>query len=386
MELVFPMSIFSLDELAASVGTRTGNYLKDTANAAANFTCSLYKNYPAAIISNPLDSYVRGLWDTLCNGRPAGLPTPPAVPFIGGQCQAFYNLIARWTWSNPDYPAGYYNLQLWGPLGGIRSRVAGRTEYLEVLCHGTESSGFRPTAYWQGFYEQGNYPSEQFRNPRIDVQGRVDGAPDNCGDPPAKYDGPTSIPSGQDRTTTTYTYNDGTNVSVPLVYAPITGKIGFNIGALNFNFDFGGLNGSNPNADILADLADIENAIADMQSNIDGIIADMHNSPDADMPDDGTQTSDKDVSDLEGLAYVRCIVTTVPPWGDMQYGDGGPNVIYAGWLEFKRDDDYFPRQSIDFADMVFKAPQGANGYAYTLKNGYVGYTIAVQYTGDTNNG
>lgn len=377
------MSDFSLDELARNLGQRTGNFALDTANLAANFTCSLYKNYPAAIISNPADSYLRGLWDTLCNGRPAGLPNPPAPPFNGGQCPVLYDLQIFLTYPNDPSQNNTQTVRVWGPVGGIRTFDAGGNSFqIQIFCRGRYTDTPAAGQYWRVVINVGGTTAIGVYG-TIQAALRVDGQPDNCGSLPPQYSGPTQIPTGQDRTTTNYTFNDGTTVSIPLIYAPITGKIGVDVGGVKFSFDYGGANTS---ADMTDELEDIKRQLADMQDSIADINAEMHNLPYADMPIDGTSSDSGTVDGLTGLAYVRVKVTQISREGDMQYGVNGPNVIYAGWFEFRRDGESFPRQPMDFKEGVFIAPKGANGYAYTFKVGYAGYTTPVQYQEDSNNG
>lgn len=72
------------------------------------------------------------------------------------------------------------------------------------------------------------------------------------------------------------------------------------------------------------------------------------------------------------LEYVRVELTSIPANAKTQFGAGAPNVIYAGWFEFRTVGSYYNRQPIHFLDNLFVPPPGATGYAYTLYNGFRG--------------
>ena len=77
-------SISDID--AYQAGSGAADFAIATANAARNFSCNLFKNYPGAIIPNVADDFIIGLWNGFCKNSSSGLPTEPESPFSGGQC------------------------------------------------------------------------------------------------------------------------------------------------------------------------------------------------------------------------------------------------------------------------------------------------------------
>lgn len=179
----------------------------------------------------------------LCGETPnAGVPTE--VPFIGGQCDAVrYNVSVqgqRFTFSNfTCNQAGFSTqiVQVWGPVGGFRLRPQSSTSYaVEVYCRGPGSQPILPGGQWIGIAAQSS--SASCDPPWITGQtaSRVDGLPDNCGNPvpqqpvspePVYIPPQVEIPLGGGDTILT-----PINVS----FDPQVG-IEINVGDININFD-----------------------------------------------------------------------------------------------------------------------------------------------------
>lgn len=126
----------------------------------------------------------------LCGETPnAGVPTE--VPFIGGQCDAVrYNVQVqgqRFTFSSfTCNQQGFQTAisQVWGPIGGFRLRQQSPSSYaVEVYCRGPGNQPIRPGGEWFGIAAQSS--SASCDPPWITGQtaSRVDGLPDNCGNP-----------------------------------------------------------------------------------------------------------------------------------------------------------------------------------------------------------
>lgn len=365
------MADFSLDELAASIGQRTGNFAKDVANVGANFVCGLYKDYPGAVIRTPGNSFVRGLWDSLCVGRPKGLPAPPAAPFVGGQCPVVYNVYIDAVNANGTVFQSYGDI-LWGPILAIRTI---HTDYFnnraEVLCHGFWN---RPRSAEPIWFGEGNLTAWVDGEARIVRVERRDNQADNCGSLSPQYPSST-IPANRQRAIAPVTYNDGSEVSVTLVYSPIRVDLAprVTVDGIDIDFDFSGANiGVGTDS---ANLRNLEDAIKQLQDDVKDI-ADKLSEPtkppssgDYDLTESTEETAE-DKDGIEGLQWVQIELTRSPMNAKKQYGRGAQDVVYAGWFQFVVDGFYLPRDPIHFGKCVYNAPDGATGYAFTLYEGY----------------
>lgn len=390
-----------------AAGNNAGNYLAKAADAAADFACGLYKNYPGAVVGNAADSAIRGLWDGLCANRSPGLPAPPSSPASGGQCKCIDYLVTYTQYSPSGSEQG--SSVLTGPLSfgeAPNPSVPGavfQTIGFSIECIDGEPGGRGSLSYGLKTAE-GDYYAQ------IDSVSRVDGQPDNCGNAPPSYPPGTNVlPPGAGSGTGTITYNDGTDLTVPLVYAPISPQFSLNprfnvdVGGIKVQFDLGGVKidlgneNSNPALprdpfnDCSDDLDRIGRAIDDLDDKVDALEPGGNgggNTPDnpppppaATPPDDDpdldkdpkSENDPKEENGIERLKWVKIILTKVPD--KVQFGDGAPNCYFAGWFEFKAGVACYPREQINFQTSLFLAPAGADGYAYTLTNGAEGYAV-----------
>lgn len=117
-DLAFP-------ELNADLGTQTADGLRNVANTAANFACTLYQNSPAAAVGYDLTgagAFLNGLYSRLCAPRNK-LPPPPQQQFIGGQCPKRYTVVATvigGSGSGPFPPDQRTFTNVLGPITGFR--------------------------------------------------------------------------------------------------------------------------------------------------------------------------------------------------------------------------------------------------------------------------
>lgn len=392
-----------------SDGRSTGDFVSKVANAAADFACGLYRDFPAAVVSDTSpNSFGRGLMDSLCNGRGALPPAPTPVPGEG-QCKCTDYLISV-TITPPDGDASTFEL-------AFRGRVLGVVRLPEVDNNGLEpvvlrylpcdSSGneLQPAELTLGIAGLGTEVSPGGIR-------RADGGVDNCGTANHKWDDsfPRTIPPDRIVQDTTINYNDGTDITVPVVYAPISAVANINpnikidVGGINVTFDLSGAkidfgggdentgqprNRDNDSSDdfsrIDKQLREIRDRLRGVEDDLDDVKSDKNDSPppqddpsvEAEEDEEESDSGDKDVDKLQ---YVCVHLTKLP--NREQYGDGAPNVYYAGWLEFKVKGCNLPRQPIHFKDSIFKAPDGATGFAYTLTNGAKG-KVTVYKSRDT---
>lgn len=388
---------------AYAAGSQAGNYIAKSADAAANFACSLYKNYPGSIIGNPADSALRGLYDSLCKDRPSGLPSPPQSPFSGGQCSCkTYSVTVTWlAGSNGNASQQSATYTVVGKVKGVEIRDEGNTTRLGVYLLSSVCSGGTIT----GTFQTG-VGSTPRNSPSASISSCTPvGFTDNCGNPSPSYPNDVKPPSGYTNGTGNITYNDGANLAIPLVYAPISANFDIDpnfkvdVGGVTFKFDLGGVKVDlgNKNSDTSQprdrfndpsdDFDRIERKINDVQDTVNYIkdhppsgggtsTPPTATPPDSDPnlePDQKQPTDPKDETGISKLKWVKIVLTKVPD--KVQFGDGAPNCYFAGWMEFKSGTSCFSREQINFQTSLFLAPAGADGYAYTLTNGAEGYAV-----------
>lgn len=373
------MVAFSMDELARSLGEGRANFAKNMANEAANFACGLYKDFPGAIIKNPADSFLRGFWDTLCDRRPPGLPTPPSLEFEGGQCQCVpYGVRFR-------FPGGFEDgATVWGEVAAARVnhiQTPGTNRYdasIEILCRGSYDNGFSPCKTKQEWSRVGYIPNSGGGSSELTIISvvRRDGQPDTCGSLPTPWFPTVVIPPNRLNTTVTNVYNDSTSIQIPLVYAPISSQFGVNInvGGVNLSFDLGGVtfdfgfDSSGPGQNI-------DDKITNIQNNIKRIENYFHYYPQP--PSDGDfdtivipdMPSGKVDADEE-LQWVLIELTNIPKNAKTQYGGNAQDILYGGWFQFMVGDFCLPREPVHFKKSIFKRPPGATAYSFTLYTGF----------------
>lgn len=378
------------------------NRLEDIASAAKTFACGIYKNQPGALIPNPISDALHLVWDNFCApppGQPSNLPPPPAPPFKGGQCCGSYYNVSYDRKPNRTDPwvIGYYSHVLLGRIGAVQKELLtqGQVRYYHLY---TECSGkvnrFNITI--------GNVDGDN--EVRIGSVSPAYGSPDNCGDlpdafplaPPPPSGGYTSPPTPLD-------FNDGSDTNInfnftppvapplpigklpPIIINMIKPEANVKI-PIEFNFDGtvkfggggdddGGFNDTDrKNLDDLGDQIDkIENDFEKFKNDYNKDANNKRNKKrDPDDFEPPVEDKPPGTHSREFLAAVQINLTEIPANAKSQNGDGAPDVYYAGWFEWRRSGFSSPREPIHFKQSVFLAPEGVDGYAYTLYTGYSG--------------
>lgn len=403
--------------------------LAEIAQGAKSFACTLYKNQPGALVPTPFSEALHFVWDSFCDfpGAP-GLPSPPTKPFNGGQCRDFQYVVNYSFHKGNGHGATDTLLTdeavLWGAITGVF----------------TDLSAFNANSSWQVKYyilstssaynatptnpAKLNVQDVQFQinTPKIVINyvSRLDGQADNCGELPKKFpDSPPPPPGGFTSPPVAIVLNDTTNYNFNFNFTPPTlppapalinklppivinfNKVDINFKIpLTFNFDgtvnFGAGNGAG--GDFNQDDRDNINNIKNVTNNTNNVTNNTNNNVDnfySDYKKDRDRTINKEpLPDdfeppkppqppgeklVERLAYVNVDLSLVPNNAKSQSGKGAPDVIYAGWFEFRRKGKSFPRNYIHFKNNCFIAPVGADGYAFTLYNGYQGTAVAITF-------
>lgn len=239
---------FSWEELGRTVVAPTTNVVLNRAGLGLDEMCEMYRNSPFLAIpfaiNAPATRALRAAWDSLCNPR-GELPPAPQVPFTGGQCPVSYNVVVNWVGQSALISgacvdrSGVGNGSIVGPitlLGTDRINGPG-TFRLNVRFRG--GNGQIASISTSNF-------SDSCGGGRITsiTATRIDGQPDVCGNPPIQFP---PVPITNYETEITENYNDGTSLTLPVVFAPVTavanvnGSFDVNIDGINFNFDAGGV-------------------------------------------------------------------------------------------------------------------------------------------------
>lgn len=393
------MPRISWDDLNAGA-SQYGGFVGNAIKAVKGGACALYRQSPGwaigGIFPNPAVSFLRGVWDSLCGDDPGGLPPPPSAPFVGGQCECVPYQIYYRTYAANGTPLGdeYFIYK----LGKVTAPVAqslpnGSTNWL--ITYPIDCSGGQPTGFETSVVNITDTASGQ--SVAVSRVVRTDGLPDNCGSPPPSYPPPT-YRRPPDPPPAIVDYNDGTDIAIPLIYFPINlnGEINVDVGGVTFKFDAGGVEfnfnfdkdtGENKyippptNDDLGNDLGDIRHRLDELRDDIADVKDDLGDQikkpkpPDQLDKEDKAEDDDKE-EDKPNLQYVCITLTQRPRKNTIQYGDGSPDWMAAGWFEWKlKSGGYLPRQPIHFDGSCYNVPVGIPvvGYAYTLTNGARGY-------------
>jgi hypothetical protein len=388
------------------------------ADAAKDFACGIYRTVPRNII--PVISDIQQFyWDGFCGDPPRdplNLPPPPSKPFSGGQCSCIkYRVIFT---LHEIYDGQLYTratgISLNGEVTSYRIVKTSTDWSVQFLCRGDASSPCSPSLIWISGFDRPTERLYSLEKITFDSIRREDGGADNCGDPPSEYPLPPPVPPGgytslptpivfNDNTTHNFIFNflppspppANSNFLPPIVINYIDPKFNFKI-PLTFNFDgtvnFGGGNSYNQDdRDNINNIKNVTNStnntVNNTSNNIDNFYGNYKKDRDRiinkkPLPDDFEPPKPPEPPGkklVERLAYVNVDLSVIPSNAKSQSGQGAPNVVYAGWFEFLRKDKSFPRDYIHFANNCFIAPVGADGYAFTLYNGYQGSAIAITF-------
>ena len=393
--------IQTLEQVKANLAT-AGNAVGSTAGAfgkaAGQYVCSLYDSHPDWVTGKNVDatgffSSIRTSFLNEVCGLPTTSPTPP--PFTGGQCICqSYKVTLNWElvlYPGQGNGTFFYGL---GPISGIRVvDIPGAGDTIQVLCGYAINGVCQPDLVWADAYSVGAGSGANIVKEKIVDVYLMSGNPDNCGNPPTPSPPPPAPGDLIQNYDIDIINNDApdVNLTVPFAFVdfapsldiPVNFKLELNAGGQNFTLDFGPEGVKLPDSppvggpppQIIRRFDDVDRKVDDVRRKTEECCSTTNPPKTDDNFDiiDKEPEDPKEEEDIELLAYVEVLLTKKPKNFKGQSGGGnGPDVIYAGWFEFKRGTYSFPRSPLHFGSSVFKAPIGADGYAYTLYNGYEG--------------
>lgn len=259
----------------------SGNLSTEIAKGARDFVCELYRKYPDWAVNGGVVTPIKSLYDSICGtpDNPLPLPSPPVVPYTGGQCKVLYRLNFRFRLyqANGTYGGELTDFRenIMGPIGQIYTIFG---DFATGSCD-TFPPGHR-LRYAALVVPTGNglvtlsaatscLPVDGSMNrylPTFQSVSRMDGRADNCGDPPVSFPSKNRPPGDELTRDHPTTGNDGTKLIVPLVYVRPTFELNPNIqvdfnvnpefnGNVNFDFsgatvEFGSGEGNGSNVDL----------------------------------------------------------------------------------------------------------------------------------------
>lgn len=364
---------FDLGDFANNAAEAYTSIAKEIAGAAKNVYCQLVQNSPFSVMyNNPLTSpIVKRAITSLCGQPP---PEQPPPPFEGGQCvPVLYRVTFKYRIADgaAETTSGQ---NVWGSVRGLYVEDANATAKVLRIKAGDGSAQNNERNYDLKFAatSQNPFPSYSITNVV-----RVDGQEDNCGNPPRPWY-PETEPPPPDITNNvgvSITNNEGdtNNFSVTVnrdgdnhvKFPPIINVngvsvgidvTGINVGDVSIDAPSGGGGGGGGNGN--------DNNLPSSSSG-DGEEVETEELPEEELEGAGEAT-------VEKLVAVIITINQIPKNAKIVSGRGAPNIIYAGWIEFRKGADYYPRTYIDFNKGYFPAPNDADGYAVTLKQGYTG--------------
>ncbi len=340
------------------------------AETARSFYCGIYNQTPGWVLRenvlvSPLARQVLG---EMCTTE--GIPPIPQPPFTGGQCSGVnYRIRAEYNYTRQFDPTTYtdgnvtFSNGLPGAITRVDYTIQGGDAFVYDIDH---TDGMQNTI---GNVSQANVDTILPETVVIVVE-RTDGQPDTCGNLPVE---PENIapPTDLDLITnynTTLVNGDTINYDIR-INRDTNNYISFptviDVGGVAVDFDVTGISIGEVNVNTPS--GNDDSGVNKLPCNSIPVPVDLG---DQEPVDDST-----DEADVEKLVAVIVRITQVPVSEGIYSGYGAPDIIYPGWVEFKQGEDYYPRQFINFEKNYFPAPEGATGYAVTVKPGYTA-TIA----------
>lgn len=405
----------------ASAGT-VASAVQDAAKAV----CGLYKEFPRFYtgLANPegstLQKFQKKMMDGLCNNHAGGLPPPPQSQFEGGQCAIDY--CYDWSSSKEPRDPGAAPGQsgcpfvTQGPLSNSRIIEVSPPFYDPLVDADVRqySMSFLNANGDEVFGGQFAFADGD----GVELVANPQGAePDNCGDPDPEWQDKVPPP---DRVNIEITSPapDGTSETTQVNIAPvwINGAVHIDFGGIDISFgpntvNVGGTPGVTGDADIgdqitnteiQNNFTDINNSVSNVSNQVNSVSNSVENTitnteniqiqnteilttineiqfvpPPPESPDvDEEERTEEDPPEEDGLIdlyYVKITLTALPNRRKIQFGEGAPDVVHAGWFEWLFDGCPGERRPINFNNQIFQNVKGATGYAYTLTYGSAGY-------------
>ena len=362
-------------ELADKIDNGTASIIETAANAARSFYCGLYNDTPGWVLRrNPLVSPVaRSALANICSAE--GLPPPIEEnpnQFRGGQCVAELYRV-RYRYSIGDGDEVFESQQnVWGSVRGIFVEPTGTGSVKLFILAGDGTLADNARDYDLIFAAATGNPFPGYAITSVEL---LTGDEDNCGDSPEYQPPPAPPTDDQIRNNYETTLVNGDNIDIDITINRSDGDQIFfppviNVGGVSVDIDATGIGIGEVNIGTRSGGGG--NGSPDL-TNDDGGNADTEAVEQP--PEEVDESIEKTV---ENLIAIKVDITSVPSNAKIVSGRGAPDIIYAGWVEFKTKGFYYPRTFIDFRQGYYPAPEENDGYAVTFKKGFNGAIIEVR--------
>lgn len=239
MPLRFPVETFF-----QSTGNVAAEFTENVRDGVATFACGLWANFPGFITDgvNPANAFARGFMNRACSPIQSPVP-PPAVPFTGGQCFGIAYRVTATVFQ--DFGGGTTNTS-----GIVIQPVSGAIIFVGVTPRDNDPTKFMLRILSQQANGQVNVQGQNLSDSVIGgevlstVIFRLDGLPDDCGNPPGDY--PQNSPGVNDlKDNITITVNDGLDLNLEIQYIKTSNQynfpMNFKINGTNVLLDIGGI-------------------------------------------------------------------------------------------------------------------------------------------------
>lgn len=425
------MTDFRYDDVRDS-SADTGNGLANLARAGRTALCNLYTNTPQwllpDVLGDPGGIMARAFYDNICRPDfPA--PTLPTPAFSGGQCPVQYNVSYTITAFFPPNPPGSFStsgtVSVFGTIKGTKVEQVGAqwNVYLVAGANGNPGASVQTSLL---------SIATTYNSPVVTITSisRVDGQPDNCGDPTPTDD---RIPPINQIEYNTDIEVGGVDITVPIVVIRPTfdvdvnfrPEVVVNVGGIDVNFQLDGITfniqpGDNfpptvpplpdprPNPPTRppgsggggggGDCPDVDlTPVLDRLTTIDGVLEVIDENViellDCDRCERLPITSSEYTSSVLGTGnsgdfslnadaeWVELNLIDIPENARIQYGMLAPDVRYSGWYAFRTGDGTLQRHPVHYENNAIPVPKGITKFSYTL---YTGHTaLAIQYIRNT---
>lgn len=421
------MTDLSYDEVR-DASHDAGNGLGNLARAGRTALCTLYQNTPQWLLpdafGDPGGILARGFYDNIC--RP-DFPPPsvPPPPFNGGQCPVQYNVSYTVTAFFPPNPSGSFStagtVSIFGTIKGTRVAKVGSQWNVFLVGGANGNPGASVDTTLLSIADTYDTPVAT-----ITAISRVDGQPDNCGDPNAEDD---RVPPVNQIEYNTTIEVGGLDVSVPITVIRPTldvdvnfrPEVVVNVGGIDVNFRLdgitfnippgvdspsptyplpdprpnpptrppsgGGGGGGGDCPDV--NLDPILNKLNEIETTIDVIDENVVELLDCDrcerLPITSSEYTGNQIGSgnsglfslSEDAEWVELVLTQIPENARIQFGMEAPDVRYSGWYAFRTGNRMLERRPIHYENNALPVPKGVTAFSYTLYTGHE--AIAYQY-------
>lgn len=357
------MPRYSYSELDAN----SPSFLNRLATGLRGAACALRANFPlftsGVSLTEPAFLYEmrKNAWKALCDD--ASEDDYGSVPFQGGQCVgAPYQVTGTLRNVVGTLRAWDTNPQT------VTGKIIGLSIFSGSWVLESDSGGFGTLPNGNA-YSWVEIPVEVRKANTSDTDliitsiNRVDGQPDDCGNPPITL--PPETPPAQPvtvNTTINNNYGSSTLVTATFIETTNEGNIVFNIDGVKVIFDNDGVTiPTEPTGD--------SDTIDEINDNI--------NKPSPTDPEVTEESPEEDITDIvevipaqKKLQWLKVtILNTSEVHKAILANNPANSNFFAGWVSFVVDGARLPRVDIRFENSIFAVPEGTSGYALQTTNG-----------------